>query len=300
MLTRRRIGRWTVILLGFTTVVLSPMGLFAQDTLDEDVPDGFTLIEAGTFTMGSPASEAGRDNVETQHQVSITRNFYMQVHEVTQEEWRELMGNNPSYFPSCGGDCPVENVTWYDAVAYANALSRAERLDECFELSDCASRAGEGMDCASVTFAGLDCEGYRLPTEAEWEYAARAGTTTAFYTGSITETECDLDPNLDEIGWYCGNADGMTHQVGQKSPNDWGLYDMSGNVQEWVWDWWVLRYYNSSPPGDPLGPSSGWDRVVRGGCWLDEAWIARVADRSGYTPHLSFYCLGFRLARSVH
>lgn len=262
-------------------------------------PGSFVLIEAGTFNMGSPATETSHADDETEHEVTITRAFYMQAHEVTQGEWQVLMGNNPSYFQSCGNNCPVENVTWYDALSYANALSREQDLDECYELTGCAGRPGEDMECAVVTFSGLDCEGYRLPTEAEWEYAARAGTATAFYSGSITEEECGLDRNLDEIGWYCGNADDTTHPVCRKSPNDWGLYDMLGNVWEWCWDWYDGGYYTTSPSRDPLGPSSGQNRVRRGGGWSYGVCSVRSADRDRNAPGGHNNYLGLRLARSA-
>ena len=147
------------------------------------------------------------------------------------------------------------------------------------------------------TFAGLDCQGYRLPTEAEWEYAARAGTQTAFYTGEITQTDCDtVDPNLNAAGWYCGNAGGATHPVGQKQPNAWGLYDMHGNVWEWVHDW--DGDYPAGDAVDPLGPAAGDNRVRRGGLWLSDAQYARAAFRNSLNPdNGSANALGFRPAR---
>ena len=261
-------------------------------TSSSAAPAGFVRISAGSFQMGSPSSESGRDDDESRHRVTITRDFYLQAHEVTQGEWRSLMGNNPSNFSSCGNNCPVEMVNWWEAVAYANALSRREGLQECYTLSGCGSTdPGEGMECLSVSFVGLDCSGYRLPTEAEWEYSARAGTTTAWYCGS--NESC-----VDGIAWYTGNAGSRTHPVGEMRPNDWGLYDMAGNVWEWVWDWYDSDYYSSSPSSDPTGPRTGQNRAVRGGGWGNYARNVRSANRALSRPgYRGSY--GFRLARSA-
>ena len=251
---------------------------------------GFVRLEPGEFTMGSPWGERGQeldDISETQHQVTLTRPFELKATEVTQAEWQALMGSNPSSFWACGDDCPVETVSWYDAVEYCNALSAQQGLAPCYDWDR--------------TFAGLDCEGYRLPTEAEWEYAARAGTETAFYTGDITNPDCfPLDANLDLAGWYCGNADGRTHPVGQKRANAWGLYDMHGNVFEWVQD--MNRDRDSYPAGaavDPMGTPFGFYRVSRGGAWNFLARGARSAYRARYDPDGRDSYFGFRPARSL-
>ena len=311
MLNRRKCRPFGVVAILSTLACFSLIG-FAQDTLDqapggsinddldgsEPAPDGFVLIQSDTFEMGSSA-EPGRDGDETEHAVTLTRDFFLQRYEVTQVQWQDLMGTNPSHFANCGDDCPVEMVSWYDALRYANTVSRSEGLDECYVLTECWGQAGEDLECDSVNFNGLDCEGYRLPTEAEWEYAARAGTTTPFYSGSSTERVCDLDPNLDEIGWYCGNSNDTTHPVGRKTPNDWGLYDMAGNVGEWCSDWFAFEYYASSPSHDPLGPESGRERVRRGGSWGSGVRMARSADRSHGHPSDRHAYLGFRLARTA-
>jgi formylglycine-generating enzyme required for sulfatase activity len=226
----------------------------------------FVLLPAGTFTMGSPSSEPGRLSDEgPQHSVTLTQTFYMQNTEVTQAQWETVMGSNPSNFDGCPS-CPVENVPW-------NAVQEF--------IAEMNAR-GEGT--------------YSLPTEAQWEYAARAGSTTAFYNGGITN-EHGYDPNLDAIGWYVYNSSSETHPVAGKAPNAWGLYDMSGNVYEWCSDW--FGDYSSGSVTDPTGPSSGTFRVFRGGSWTSYARFCRSAERWYSIPqeHGDDY-LGFRLVLS--
>ena len=231
---------------------------------------GMVLVKPGTFTMGSPSSEEGRDDDEgPQHTVRITRSFWLGATEVTQGEYTALMGKNPSKFTACGDKCPVEQVSWDEAVAFANARSRKEGLPECYSGS---------------TFKGLSCKGYRLPTEAEWEYAARAGTTGARYG------------ELDDVAWYDGNSGSTTHPVGTKQPNAWGLHDMLGNVWEWTGDGWGA--YASGTATDPLGSGDGSLRVLRGGSWGNGARGVRAAYRFRGVPSLRLDNLGFRLARS--
>ena len=234
-------------------------------TFKNSLGQTFKLIPAGTFTMGSPSSEPGRYSDEgPQHQVTLTQPFYMQQTEVTQAQWEAVMGSNPSLLSGCP-NCPVEMVSWDDVqkfIAKMNAL-------------------GEGI--------------YGLPTEAQWEYAYRAGSTTAFYNGAITEPNGN-DPNLDAIGWYTYNSDSETHPVAQKTPNVWGLYDMSGNVFEWCQDWYGS--YGSAPVSDPTGPVSGSYRVFRGGSWNYYAQRCRAAYRSGSYPARRSNYIGFRLVLS--
>ena len=224
--------------------------------------------------------------------MTITRSFYAQTHEVTQAEWQALMDNNPSYFSGdgadCGSDCPVEYVNWYEALAYANALSTLEGLQECYELSGCTNTPDDDMECTDVSW-DFDCLGYRLPTEAEWEYTIRADTTTAYYNG---------DDLVENIAWYTDNSNNTTHPVGEKEANLWGLYDMSGNVREWCWD--LYESYDSSPVTDPIGPDSGSSsRVLRGGSWGGSVSNARSARRSFSDPGLCNRNNGFRLVSSV-
>lgn len=266
-----------------------------------DSPD-LVLIEPGTFTMGSPASELGRDaNDEIEHQVTLTSSFYLQETEVTQGQWRSAMGVDPSTFTTCGDDCPADNLTWWDALAYANTLSRVEELPECYTLQGCTGTPGQGLICSGVMVnaalgSPVGCSGYRLPTESEWEYAYRGGTTTAFFNGGITTTDCGIDANLFAIGWYCGNSADVTHRVAQKPANPLGLYDMSGNVYDWCWDWY------GAYPGtatDPIGPTTGTDRVLRGGSWGSEVEWSRAAWRHAWEPSSPTPHFGARLARTA-
>jgi formylglycine-generating enzyme required for sulfatase activity len=210
------------------------------------------LIQPGEFVMGSPVDESGRDNGERQHPVRITRAFYMGVTEVTQRQWKAVMGGNPSRF--IGDDLPVEQISANTAVEFCQRLS---------------AKTGKP---------------FRLPTEAEWEYACRAGST-----GSYAGTG-----RLEEMGWFQGNADGRTHPVAQKKPNDWGLFDMHGNVYEFCLDWY--GEYPAGPATDPTGPakSPGAWRVLRGGAWTTLPQICRSAYRGKTPPDYRYSSYGLR------
>ncbi|MBL9005226.1 MAG: formylglycine-generating enzyme family protein [Myxococcales bacterium] len=234
-------------------------------------------LPPGKFKMGSPETEGGRDAIdERQHEVEIQTPFAISVTEVTQGQYAAVMGENPSEFK--GDDArPVENVSWLDAVKYCNRLSKQEGLLPCYQI--------EGDE---VTWPeGLKCRGYRLPTEAEWEYAARADGTMV-YAGS---------EQADEVAWYSANSERTTHPVGGKRANAWGLHDLSGNVSEWVWD----RYSNGLEllsAVDPTGPEGVLSRVFRGGSWAYDAHPARVASRVSVDYGIHNGSRGFRVSRS--
>ena len=214
----------------------------------------FVLIPAGTFMMGSPADDPERIVNETLHEVTISKPFYLQTTEVTQGQWKRVMGNNPSRFNKCGDDCPVEQVSWNDARDFISRLNQMAKTDK-----------------------------YRLPTEAEWEYAAKAGSSSSRYG------DCN------DIAWYADNSNMKTHAVGQKLPNAWGLYDMLGNVWEWCYDY--LGDYTSGSITDPVGKPHGFDiRITRGGGYAGKGWGCRATSRHATAPKLSGESIGFRLA----
>jgi formylglycine-generating enzyme required for sulfatase activity len=224
----------------------------------------FVYIKPGSFMMGSPSGESGRYNDEKRHEVTLTNGFYMQTTEVTQGQWRKIMGNNPSCFKNCGDDCPVECVLWNNAQEFIRKLNQKEGTNK-----------------------------YRLPTEAEWECACRAGSETRFCFGNS-------DSQLGRYAWYGGHSGGKPHAVGGKRPNAWGLYDMHGNVSEWCQDW--KGEYPSGHVTDPTGPSdvSWWSRfqVMRGGSWYNDARYCRSAFRKYGLPGCRDCYLGFRLLRT--
>ncbi|GHU09506.1 hypothetical protein FACS1894151_07390 [Spirochaetia bacterium] len=239
-------------------------------------------INGGRFTMGSPANEADRSSDEgPQHQVTVS-SFYMGKYEVTQREYQAVMGTNPSNFK--GDNLPVARVTWYDAIEYCIKRSQNEGLTPAYTMTGRTPATGYPITAATVSW-NRNANGYRLPTEAEWEYACRAGTTTAFNSGS----------SVDNAGWYSSNSGSKTHQVGTKQANSWGLYDMHGNVREWCWDWY--GNYPSGSQTDPTGASSGAYRVGRGGSWGSDGQDLRSAYRGGSTPSLRGNDLGFRVCR---
>lgn len=246
-------------------------------------------IPAGTFVMGDRTGK-GKSDETPLRSVTIARPFQMAVTEVTQAQWEAVMGSNSSY--NKGPQHPVEMITWFHCIEYCNRLSRQEGLTPCYSGSE------------PDIFWDTRANGYRLPTEAEWEYAARAGTTSDFSAGTMTEGNCALDPVLDLIGWYCGNASKSSHDVGRKHPNPWGLYDMHGNVTEWCWDWYAP--YHTEATTDPLGPRSGTERVFRGGSWYDPATDSRSSARSmaspggyGLLPQRGYGMHGFRIVRGA-
>jgi len=262
--------------------IMEPQGI-VKEPITNKFKMTFVYIPPGTFMMGSPKSEKKLyelddkelydgdaelykrgllSNDEVRHEVTLTKGFYMQTTPVTQGQWKAITGDNPSEFKDCGDYCPVENVSWNDAQAFIEKLNLMEGLLEGKEV-------------------------YRLPTEAEWEYACRAGSEGAFCFG-----DDDDESKLVDYAWYRSND--STHPVAEKKPNVWGLYDMHGNVWEWVEDWYDK--YPSVSVTDPAGPDRGDYRVVRGGSLYDRAHDCRCAKRSSETPTDRRYTnVGFRL-----
>jgi len=238
--------------------------------VDSGVIQGITMvpIPAGGFQMGS---ESGSDE-KPLHAVILDA-FRISRTEVTQARYQAIMDTNPSYFTG-DENRPVEQVSWYDAAIFCNRLSEAAGLEPCYDLSTWA--------------CDFSKNGFRLPSEAEWEYAVRAGTTTRFYTG-------ESGGDLDLAGWFLSNSKGTTHPDGQKEPNQWGLHDMHGNVWEWCNDWYDENYYSYSPERNPKGPVSGSYRVFRGGSWNNYAHYCGSANRGHFSPDYGSSILGFRI-----
>jgi formylglycine-generating enzyme required for sulfatase activity len=289
-----------------------------------DCRDDFCTIPAGCFVMGSPWCEPGRAKRSNDPvQVTLTHPFRIGKFEVTQREWIGLgLPNRSGLMPDGTGDCrepncPVGNVSWFDALDFANRLSERHGLPPCYELSQCRPEMGRGTVCDAVRLRNAsiyDCKGYRLPTGAEWEYAARAGTKTAYYAGDIRpqqQRRCDEDPQLSTIAWYCANAGPHTHPVGQKAPNAWGLHDMIGNAGEWVGSLGpdgggygegpyrdhgaTLDVKELLEPSVPLAHHVQW----RGGSWNGWPTILVVGKAIPLPPKAMSPGLGFRLAQTV-
>jgi len=241
-------------------------------------------VEAQTFSMGCTAgiSECYPDE-SPEHEVTLTRDFYVSDTEITQGQYEDMMGSNPSAYTSCGIDCPVEKVSWHMAAAFANASSAAEGFEQCYSCTGTGS-----LTRCTLEIGPYECGGYRLPTEAEWEAAARCGEDI-MYSGSGT---------LEDVGWYSANSGGVLHVVGTRWGNACGLYDMSGNVWEWTHDKYQDIYYSVSPDTDPTGPTATSNRVRRGGSFQIDSRYSRVTKRHfrGMTAQDSF--IGFRVARS--
>jgi len=274
-----------------------------------EIPDGFVCVEPGTFWMGTDDRDEPRFEDEGRHRVTLTRPLLVAATEVTQEDWVALMGPNPSWFSDAGEGCelepcerrPVERLSWYEALAYLNALSEAEGFEACYTLGGCTGVIGEGCEpgqeqcrggyrCTEATWK-LGCDGYRLPTEAEWEYAARGGT------------EGQTHADIDDIAWYVGTARRRTRPVASQDANPWGLYDMYGNVYEWTWDIYSMNYgffgEPDEPVEDPTGEEFGDTRVIRGCSWRSGFELCRAGARPNEFTAQRRNDLGIRAVRAL-
>lgn len=268
--------RSLLILLAF---LVAPLIFNACSDDDGDGPADATmvLVPAGNYQMGD--DNANYEPNERPARTVAINAFFISKTEVTQALYQSVIGANPSH--NKGDRRPVENVTWFEALEFCNALSRRDGYTEVYS------------DITGNLQADFSADGYRLPTEAEWEFACRGGTTTPYYTGS---SKADLE----KAGWYSGNANGTTHDVSDLEANTHGIHDMHGNVFEWCWDWFSAAYYQQGENNNPRGPSGGEERVCRGGSYFVFEYGCRSSFRSMLTPQYKSRDIGIRLARTAN
>jgi len=231
------------------------------------------LVSGGTFQMGDTWGD-GSGNEKPVHTVTVD-SFYISKYEITQPQYSEITGSNPSHFK--GEYLPVDMVSWIDAVMFCNQLSVRKGLTPCYTITDTR------LTC------DFKANGYRLPTEAEWEYAARGGNKSQGYRFSGSD-------DVEEVAWHATNSDGTSHFIGLKMPNELGIYDMSGNIREYCWD--IYSLYTEEAQDNPTGPTLGWDRVMRGGCWAVFDLLDRVSSRNYISYTSASYCMGIRVVRN--
>jgi len=242
-------------------------------------PMAFKRIYAGSFEMGSDQGSELADTYPS-HSITLTHDFELGIYEVTQEDFLAVFGDNPSEIRD-DDRLPVESITWFQAVQFTNELSKLAGHTHCYDDDGFVIDGGGNP---------YECVGYRLPTEAEWEYATRAGSKSAYSLSNMP---------LGTYAWYSENSNERTHVVGLKLPNSWGLYDVHGNVVEWINDWYDEDYYRHSPPVDPTGPQTGNRRVIRGGSWIYDSFLLTSYFRHAFPPDYRTYYIGFRVARTV-
>ena len=263
----------SLIVVGTPPIIRGQQSTVSPTTVTNTLGMRFAFIPPGEFLMGSPASELGRGKDEGQRLVILTQGFYMQTTEVTRQQWLKVMGRIPPGLQPGGEDLPVSRVTWTQTQRFIYLLNQREKTDV-----------------------------YRLPSEAEWEFACRAGTVTSFSNGGAARAGCDYDAIVDPIGWFAGNSVNRPQAVAQKLPNPWGLYDMHGNVWEWCLDYYARRHTINATDTiltvmDPKGPGTGYGRVFRGGGFNFPAHCSRSANRKWVAEHFKSNNLGFRLVR---
>ena len=304
-----------------TVIGITMLACGGNPTNEKPEIEGMVWIEGGSFRMGSPENEPGRWDGWSENENPRTANggvvtisgFYMGKFPVTQAQYEEVMGSNPSHFQSAenSGSLPVETVRWFEAIVFCNKLSMLEDLTPAYVIDGKTDPSQWGAVPTSTSHENYELwntvqvvsgsTGYRLPTEAQWEYAARAGTTTAFNwgTNTINETQANYRAShVDANNLTAGTNRNTTTVQGTFTPNAWWLYDMHGNVFEWCWDWYTGSYDNAGGSNDPMGPdSSEHYRVIRAGSWLSQSGPLRSAFRGSARPTRQFDYLGFRVVR---
>lgn len=270
-----------------------PAGYYTLSVSEKgaDIGMDMVLVRGGSFRMGGKG-----DDEKPLHKVTLSR-YYIGKTEVTQEQWNAVMDRNPSCFK--GENLPVDNVSWFDAIEFCNRLSILDSKEPVYSINGhtnpdfwkVSSRSG------SSVIMNSSANGYMLPTEAEWEYAARGGqrSTKSLFRGY--KYNYSGSNSIDDVAWYTQNSEKSTRQAGSKQPNQLGIYDMSGNVWEWCWDWYGK--YSRKPQNDPKGPASGRGRVLRGGAWDSVNSHCQVAKRYYFSPDTAFISFGFRVVRSL-